>query len=248
MQRISLGQVPSNAAIVGVKTCLSRGNPRKISSKVPSDNPSENLRAYPQKSGARTLAAGFATAIFAVICFGATANFSYAVAPKPTIKPQRLAVAASVPSAQPANSASLAAPASPPPKPVTKPQDIAVLDQRLDQLVYLPPVLQTQWQAYTGYRDVKAFAVSVSGLNARPVAAFSVAHKRVATAIDGALTACEATARELGRPDDCEIFAIGDYVVFGANASYDRQVIEAMESLKALGRAGRDDKGRISKF
>lgn len=129
-----------------------------------------------------------------------------------------------------------------------KPQDIAVLDQRLNRLVYLPPALQVQWQAYSRFRDVKAFAVSVSGLNARPVAAFSVAHERVATAIDGALTACEATARNLGRPNDCEIFAIGDYVVFGAEASYDRLVIEAMEALKASGRAGRDAKGRISKF
>lgn len=196
-----------------------------------------------------------AACLFALVLSVQTAS---ANAPKPVAKPERLSVGQSVGQsvnqavepAREANAASLAtaAPSTPPPPPLVKPADIAVLNQRHDRLVYLPPVLQAQWQAYARYRDVKAFAVSVSGLNARPVGAFSVAHGRVATAIDGAITACEATARELGRPDDCEIFAIGDYVVFGGDESYDRLVIEAMESLKASGRVGRDAKGRIQKL
>ncbi len=187
---------------------------------------------------------------FAVIgLLALAAGATHAFAPKPIAKPQRLVAAEiTVPAAAARSQQRSVVSMAPPPKPLIKPDYIAVLEQRLDRLVYLPPVLRAQWQAYNSYRDVKAFAVSVSGLNARPVGAFSVAHARVAAAIDGAITACEATARELGRPDDCEVFAIGDYVVFGADASYDRQVIELMESLKASGQVGRDAKGRIQKL
>lgn len=198
-----------------------------------------------------------ALALFAV---GGTA---LGAAPKPWPKPDRIAaghvgalgeVNASSTPAQAAASANAAlatqvAPTSaPPPKPLAKPGYIAVLDPRHDSLVYLPVSVLTSWQAYSQYRDIKAFAVSVSGLNARPVAAFSVAHKAVDGAIDGALTACEATARELGRPTDCEIFAIGDFVVFGADPGYDRQVMQTMETLSSTGRSGRGAKGRITKL
>ncbi len=192
-----------------------------------------------------------------VLAMLAVGGSALAVAPKPWPKPNRIAlgqVDASSTSLVPAvgaesSAAIQAAPSvAPPPKPVAKPSYVAVLDPRHGSLVYLPASVLSSWQAYTHYRDIKAFAVSVSGLNARPVAAFSVAHKGVAEAIDGALTACEATARELGRPTDCEIFAIGDFVVFGAEPGYDRLVMQTMETLSSTGRSGRGAKGRITKL
>lgn len=134
-----------------------------------------------------------------------------------------------------------------PPKPIAKPASISYVPKRQEQLVYLPSMARQQWQRYTEYRDVKAFAVSVSGLNARPVVAFSVANRRVIHAIEGALEACDSTAKQLGRIRDCEIFAIGDYVVFGAGPSYDRKVIAEMESIKSRGLAGRKVTGSMIK-
>jgi hypothetical protein len=210
-----------------------------------------DLRTHPLCCDRRVrqgLSLAAVSALFALILAGLVE----AAAPKPQPKPATLAVDPGLVSgAQAAPSAALqdASPAlSAPPKPVVKPGYVAVLDPRHDRLVYLPASLRATWQAYDAYRDIKAFAVSVSGLNARPVAAFSVAHKDVAGAIDGAITACEATAQELGRPTDCEIFAIGDYVVFGAEPGYDRMVMQTMESLTSTGRAGRSAKGQITKL
>ena len=157
--------------------------------------------------------------------------------PLPAIKP------ASIEEAQKALDALLPKP----PRPLVKPQSVAVVPKREDQLALLPDAARQQWERYATFRDVKAFAVSVSGLQGRPVVGFTVASRRVATAIDGALTACQTTAKQQKRAQDCEVFAIGDYIVYGAGPNYDRQVIAVMEGIKASGKVGRRLNGSIQK-
>ena len=133
--------------------------------------------------------------------------------------------------------------------PERKPQIFHIFPKYAFRAKRLPAALQSHWQRYLQYRDIKAFAIYNKG-NKPKVAGVSVANTRLEEALDDALESCRKTVRALeikpdGSGQDCQIFALGDYILDQSPLGQQNRIMALMRGLEGNSQVGRARNGSL---